>query len=371
MSGFAAAAAHGTEGPEALLERCLDALDPPARANLGFVYVSDHLAAALPAIIAALVRETGIRDWVGTIGLGVCTSGREHYDVPAISLLVGALPERSYLMLPTLSRPLTGFEERARRWLAANQPPFGVVHGDPANGAIPAILDSLAEASGAFLVGGLTASRVGSRQVAGGMTEGGVSGVLIGPEVAVATGLSQGCLPLGRAHTITEGVDNVVMALDDRPALDVLIEDAGEGSERDPVRAARFLHPAFPVPGSDTRDYLVRNLTGVDRARGWIEVGEEVEPGMRMMFCKRDPESARADLEAMLEGLRGRIKGPPKAGIYVSCVGRGPFMFGPEEGELAAIRRVLGGFPLAGFYANGEISHNRLYGYTGVLTLFL
>jgi small ligand-binding sensory domain FIST len=24
-----------------------------------------------------------------------------------------------------------------------------------------------------------------------------------------------------------------------------------------------------------------------------------------------------------------------------------------------------------GFFCNGEISHNRLYGYTGVLTLFL
>ena len=32
--------------------------------------------------------------------------------------------------------------------------------------------------------------------------------------------------------------------------------------------------------------------------------------------------------------------------------------------------RALGDVPLAGFYANGEISHNRLYGYTGVLTLF-
>ena len=28
-------------------------------------------------------------------------------------------------------------------------------------------------------------------------------------------------------------------------------------------------------------------------------------------------------------------------------------------------------FPLVGFYANGEISHNPLYGYTGVLTLFV
>jgi small ligand-binding sensory domain FIST len=34
------------------------------------------------------------------------------------------------------------------------------------------------------------------------------------------------------------------------------------------------------------------------------------------------------------------------------------------------IRKTLGDFPLTGFFANGEIHHNRLYGYTGVLTLF-
>ena len=28
-------------------------------------------------------------------------------------------------------------------------------------------------------------------------------------------------------------------------------------------------------------------------------------------------------------------------------------------------------FPLVRFFCNGEISHNRLYGYTGVLTLFV
>jgi small ligand-binding sensory domain FIST len=35
------------------------------------------------------------------------------------------------------------------------------------------------------------------------------------------------------------------------------------------------------------------------------------------------------------------------------------------------ISRTLGDIPLVGFFANGEISHNRLYGYTGVLTVFL
>ena len=34
------------------------------------------------------------------------------------------------------------------------------------------------------------------------------------------------------------------------------------------------------------------------------------------------------------------------------------------------IRAAFGDFSLVGFLANGEISNNRLYGYTGVLTLF-
>jgi small ligand-binding sensory domain FIST len=37
---------------------------------------------------------------------------------------------------------------------------------------------------------------------------------------------------------------------------------------------------------------------------------------------------------------------------------------------LKLIGDLLGDVPLTGFYANGEISYNRLYGYTGVLTLF-
>jgi small ligand-binding sensory domain FIST len=35
------------------------------------------------------------------------------------------------------------------------------------------------------------------------------------------------------------------------------------------------------------------------------------------------------------------------------------------------IQDTLGDFPLAGFFGNGEIAHDRLYGYTGVLALFL
>jgi small ligand-binding sensory domain FIST len=72
----------------------------------------------------------------------------------------------------------------------------------------------------------------------------------------------------------------------------------------------------------------------------------------------------------MVSQLAGRLSSPPKAGIYVSCVARGAALFGEAGVETALIREGLGEFPLIGFFANGEISRDRLYGHTGVLTLF-
>jgi small ligand-binding sensory domain FIST len=46
-------------------------------------------------------------------------------------------------------------------------------------------------------------------------------------------------------------------------------------------------------------------------------------------------------------------------------------LFGTDSEEMKLVREELGDLPVAGFYANGEISHTRLYGYTGVLTVFL
>lgn len=60
----------------------------------------------------------------------------------------------------------------------------------------------------------------------------------------------------------------------------------------------------------------------------------------------------------------------PKAGVYFSCVGRGANLFSPDSRELKLTQQELSTFPMVGFYTDGEISHNRLYGYTGVLTFF-
>ena len=57
--------------------------------------------------------------------------------------------------------------------------------------------------------------------------------------------------------------------------------------------------------------------------------------------------------------------------IYVSCSGRGGPHFGAPSAELQIIRRALGDVPLVGFFAGGEIARHHVYGYTGVLTVFM
>jgi small ligand-binding sensory domain FIST len=56
--------------------------------------------------------------------------------------------------------------------------------------------------------------------------------------------------------------------------------------------------------------------------------------------------------------------------IYVSCAGRGGPHFGGPSAEMHIVRRALGDVPLVGFFAGGEIAHQALHGYTGVLTVF-
>ena len=340
-------------------------------ATLGFVYVTDAFAEDMANILAYLRQKTGVKHWVGTVGMGICAGGNEYFDKPAIAIMLAALPEDDFRLFPSITEGADQLSDESRQWIGATSPVIGLVHADPAHEELTELIEDLAADTSAFLVGGLTSSRAAHHQVADRITGGGVSGVFFSPRIEVATGLSQGCLPIAQSHEISDCLDNVVIGLDGRRALDVFKEDIGEELAADMTQVSGVIHAALPIHGSDTGDYLVRNLVGIDPDRGWLAIAGQVEPGDRMVFVRRDPASAAQDLARMLGRLKKRLGRPPRGGVYVSCIARGPNMFGDAGGEMAMIQSALGEFPLVGFYANGEISFNRLYAYTGVLMLFL
>jgi small ligand-binding sensory domain FIST len=366
--------ARGTHWAD-ITRQCLTALGKVDPGELGFVYVTDHLAQHLPAIVDQLRLGTGLENWIGTIGIGVLGADKEgiaeYFDEPAMSLMVLPMPADSFRLLDPNPGGGSSRLRAISDWMAAKKPSVALVHGNPTNGHLPALMRQLSGTAGLFLLGGFTSSRQGYLQVAGDTGEAALSGALLTGEVELVTGLSQGCVPIGPPHVVTAVEDDIIQEIDGRPALDVFREEIGEMLARDFNRIAGFIFAALPVAGSDTADYLVRNITGIDTNRQWLAIGAEIEVGQPILFAKRDKASAKADFTRMLTRLKARIDRPIKGGHYVSCVARGPNLFGQNAAETRMIAEHLGDFPLTGFFANGEISHDRFYAYTGVLTLFL
>lgn len=366
--------AHSDLAPwEEAARTCLGQLgDFCERANLGFVYFTEALADHAPALVSWLHARLPDVQWVGAAGVGICAGDREYYDGPALAIMLGALPGDAFRLLPSVIHGGAGMAGARHVKTLGIKPHTAVVHGDPKNLEIADLIDALAaQVESGFLVGGLTSLRSSAHaQVAGHLTRGGLSGVVFSPQVILTTALTQGCTPLGHRHRITRSHRNLLIELDERPALETFKEDIGELLSRDLNRVAGYIYAAVPVPGSDRGDYTVRALLGIDPEQQVIAIGELVEPGSAVLFCRRDAAAAREDALRMLRDVSARLQGPPAGGLYFSCAGRGRSLFGPDSAELKLIREELGEFPLVGLFCSGEIYHDRLYGYTGVLLLF-
>jgi small ligand-binding sensory domain FIST len=323
---------------------CAQRLGRPGR-GLGFVYFTDAFVDGAQQILDALKEKTGVENWIGSVGLGVLATGAEYQQEPALAAMVA---------------DIDGFAVfSGRKPLKSGH--FAIVHADPAAPDVPGLLmDLSAKVASGYLVGGLSSSRSRTVQIANAVLSGGLSGAALEPHTAVATRLTQGCVPFPGRFRVTGGEQNIIATLDGRPALDVLKEVIGR---------ERNVLVGIPVQGSDTGDYTARNLVGIDPEHKLVAIGDVVEVGDEILFCRRDQEAARQDLRRITAELKTNVP-QPRGALYFSCLARGEHMFGTRGAELEVIRRALGEVPLVGFFCNGEISRDRLYGYTGVLTLF-
>ena len=343
-----------------------------AEGGLGILYTAESFAPHLDEMAATLRERTGVPDWVSAAGYGVIASGEEHYGEPGAAALVVDVPRDGYRLFAGGSEAGATLASQEADWIAEATMPLALAHVDPRHPEAMGAVEGLAAGTGSFLVGGLTAAAGDAPHRAGDAT-GCLSGVALSPvAVEIATALSQGCSPLGPPRTVTRGQQNILVELDGRPALDAFVEDIGEELASDLRRVGGLVFAALPVTGSDTADYTVRNLVGIDPSSKVIAIAEEVPEGGQVLFCRRDRDSAVEDMHRMTADLKRRVGNRPiRGGLYVSCAARGPNQFAAPQSETAIIRDALGDFPMVGFFANGELNRDRIYAYTGVLTLFL
>lgn len=432
--------AHAThpqwQGAAALVLAQLRAfLALPAYASaptLALLYITDHYADDAQDILDHLSAELPfITDWSGTVGIGIAASEVVYFDEPALAVMLCELPHDYYRVFSGVA-PLPS--ARSGRFKAHT----ALVHADLGTPDVAGLIEELAQRThSGYLFGGLAASRQSRVQfalsghgnltgqgAASGVFSGGLSGVAFVRDASGAMGLmsrlAQGCLPMSVTHEITACEGHVVLALDGKPAMDVLVADLetlrqqpGEGLSatgqvlvglsRPRGTAGRAssatLRQTDPVAG----DVVVHNLIGLDQPRRGLAIAPLPAVGMQLVFCQYSAVAARTDLtricaeireelapeELAPEGLPLELASalnlpeahlpaqPPRrivGAVYVSCLGRASAHLEGQQADpgadLQIIQRALGDVPLVGFFASGEISRNQIYSYSSVLTVF-
>lgn len=383
--------------------------------TLALLYITDHYAAHAQDILDHLSAELpDITDWSGTVGVGIASNNVEYFDEPALTVMLCELPHDQYRVFSGVSPLPPASQGRFKAHTA-------LVHADAGTPDVAELIDEMAQRTGSgYVFGGLASSRSSTVQfalsghgnvkgqgAAGGVFTGGLSGVAFGQGAALMSRITQGCRPVSAHHEITACESNVVTELDGQPALEVMLADLDVSLDepREALakvrttlvglsRPADIPHDGAGRHGQFGAEVLVRHLIGLDPARKGIAIAEVPVVGMKLAFCERNMEAARADLVRVCAEIREELEpeevtlevasalsaseaeSAPHAArriagaVYVSCSGRGGPHFGAPSAELQIVRRALGDVPLVGFFAGGEIARHHLYGYTGVLTVF-
>jgi small ligand-binding sensory domain FIST len=225
------------------------------------------------------------------------------------------------------------------------------------------------------VIGGMASAGLApgaNRLVVGGEihTDGAV-GVLVPPDRAVTTVVSQGCRPVGDPYVVTRAEGNVIAEMGGTPALvrlDELFRCLGD-HDRGLVQQGLHIGRVIDEHKADfgRGDFLVRNVIGADRATGAIAIGDVVPVGATVQFHVRDAASADEDLLGLLSGVRG------DGALVFTCNGRGTRLFGRPDHDAELVADVVGG-AAAGMFCAGEIGpvgrRSFVHGFTASLAIF-
>jgi small ligand-binding sensory domain FIST len=204
----------------------------------------------------------------------------------------------------------------------------------------------------------------------------GAVGVALAGDLAVDLIVSQGCRPIGEPLTVTAVHRNLILTLDDEPAVARLRRLAADLDPADRARLGTNLAIGRAIGDAGgplgRGDFLIRGVLGIAPQRGAIAISDLPRVGETVQFQLRDAQTAAEDLEMLL--LPHAFDAPPRGALLFSCNGRGTRLYDHPNGDIATLHKVLGPLNLAGGFCAGEIGtiggRTYLHGQTASLALF-
>lgn len=356
--------------------------------DLAFLFVSGFPAGELETAAQAVRQLTGARHVLGCTSGGVLGGGREVEHRPSVSLTLATLPNVEIHPFHVLLSDYPDGDAPPSEWHALfgvrpDENPNFILLPDPFTSDAQKLIDGLNYAfPGAVKIGGLASA--GNEEgmnrlfLDDSVFSEGTVGVNLRGALEIETVVAQGCKPVGRSGTITKAQRFFLMEVDGRPAIEFIQSqvDTFTSEERDLARVALFLGIAMdpfldraPAQG----EYLIRNIMGVDRERGYVAIGAHLTAGRVVQLHVRDRQTSIEDLLAVLRRANPRGDRPAGALLF-SCLGRGRHLYGEPDKDTRLFHSVLGAVPLGGFFCNGEIGpvggETYIHGFTSSFGLF-
>ena len=350
--------AHGRSPEAALAARAVDMAMRRAgitHAESVLLYLTADFAHDPQPALAAAARTAGCLQVSGCAAPGVFTDEDWVIDAPAAAALVLAEGVSLHPAHTGEHTRLTLAAPNALdlRWLESGSPRFGGVSGD-------------ATGQGPFAVW------MGGRLQAGGHCELDLHGA------ALRIGVSRGVRALSEPAKVCRR-GNDILSVGTLPALTSLNRELPlslRAAEQLPVpllmAGLPFGEPQNAI--AEGRFHLLP-LVGINAHDKSVTIAGEVAADATLFWAMRLPQAAENDMQSTLVRLakEHEKQASPAFGLMFPCMGRGPWLYGGEDRDIAVLKRRFPGMPFIGFYGNGEIAHfdgcNRLLQYSVVLAL--
>ncbi|MGH3520618.1 MAG: FIST signal transduction protein [Haloechinothrix sp.] len=350
--------------------------------SLAVLLTSPHHADDAEAVLAAAREAVQPEALIGCVAEAVVAGRREVEDGPAVAVWLASLPHAAETFHMEFVRTLSGGLLAGYRFDRGTDD-FHLLLPDPYSFPADVLLEHLnAHLPGTMVMGGLVSGTRGPGQCRLFRDDEVLTSGAVGVRLPGWRGVpvvSQGCRPIGEPYTVTAARGQVITGLGGQPPLHRLRATVAALPPVQQELALRGLQIGIVVDEyreTPARgDFLIRAVLGADESSGAIEVGDVVEVGTTVQFQIRDAAGADDDLRVALHRVQTEVSGHPAGALLFTCNGRGRRMFDVPDHDATLVEDVLGGIPLAGFFAAGELGpvggRNALHGFTASLALFV
>ena len=372
--------------------------------DLALVFVSTAFASEYARLLPLLQAQLNVDHIVGCSGTGAIGMSDEFPEEveegPALSLMLAHLPSVNIESFHLTAADLPDLDSPPERWseligVTSEAHPSFILMADPFSSGTSELLQGIDFAyPGCVKVGGLAGIESFNRSSGlfcnQKLHREGIVGVALSGEIVLEAIVAQGCRPIGDLYRVSEGDRNVMLKLEydsnqgdasasgqsaqSQTPLEVLqnIFQSLNEADRELAQNALFIGVAQSgfKPSLTRRDFLIRNLVGVDPRNGSIAVADKIRPGMRIQFHMRDARTSAEDLENLLRRYRveslenglsdqganqGTRQASPTGALLFACSGRGEGLYDEPNFDSDLFEQYLGPLPIGGFFCNGEI----------------